>query len=700
MLAWGAVSRLDRRCIAIPCLVEANVRVRVNSILFVVVVLVAGACSGDSTVDTTAVPTTTLAPTTTVAPTTTSPTSPPTTTAAPEEDTGELTATLLVGDGPLAGVQVFLGINAPSTNADVEARFACSDDEGVVRFSDVPLDTPLIAVTGPGVNAGCSNSLFVDPEALTVQPLATTLVLTPGETIDGDTDLGSWTVSPLPGGLAVAIKAIGVIISCLGEGDFASARGHFEGYEKRVEEQRTAGNLTPAEVDLLDRNAESLRFTLDSDSGCPGDATLGPLPDSAEFDWAFTPEGSRPTVTLIEPGAEPREVRAYDLTPGDSADTSMRLTTSILQEIDGDVLIVQDSTIDLTFALDVVDVFDGSFVVVTSLGNHRARASEPATQSALDVVYANLVGTSVIQLTAPTGEVVGVVRDQGPGEIAEITSALAGVAPPLPEEPIGIGAVWAVVGTIDALGVPITSTTIYTLTDIDGPLLTVEIVSEQEIDPDAGLFPELEDADVTLSAVGTGRAIWHLSAATPGAGSIETVQVLTVTGTFDGVESTFEQTFTATFELPGPAAFAPPEGTSVFAITDISHSEGDVAYEQDPPAGGAHSPRWQTCGFYDEPVRSEDAVHSLEHGAVWITYQPELARDQIEHLERLSEFRHTLVSPYPDLDSAVVASAWGVQLRLDSAFDPRLTEFIDWYAHGPQTLEPGAPCTNGIGDPR
>ena len=66
----------------------------------------------------------------------------------------------------------------------------------------------------------------------------------------------------------------------------------------------------------------------------------------------------------------------------------------------------------------------------------------------------------------------------------------------------------------------------------------------------------------------------------------------------------------------------------------------------------------------------------------------------------MSEFRHTLVSPYPDLDSAVVASAWGVQLRLDSAFDPRLTEFIDWYAHGPQTLEPGAPCTNGIGDPR
>jgi hypothetical protein len=127
---------------------------------------------------------------------------------------------------------------------------------------------------------------------------------------------------------------------------------------------------------------------------------------------------------------------------------------------------------------------------------------------------------------------------------------------------------------------------------------------------------------------------------------------------------------------------------------------GPVSYPQTPPAGGQHNPIWQNCGIYDQPVANEQAVHSLEHGAVWITYQPDLGEGDVNQLRELVRGRsHALLSPYPDLPTPVVASAWGVQLKLDGASDPRLPFFIEKYHNGPQTPEPGAPCSGGAGEP-
>jgi hypothetical protein len=58
-----------------------------------------------------------------------------------------------------------------------------------------------------------------------------------------------------------------------------------------------------------------------------------------------------------------------------------------------------------------------------------------------------------------------------------------------------------------------------------------------------------------------------------------------------------------------------------------------------------------------------------------------------------------LASPYEGLDAPVVASAWGKQLRLEGAEDSELKRFIRTYLQGPQTPEPGAACTGGVGDP-
>jgi hypothetical protein len=141
-------------------------------------------------------------------------------------------------------------------------------------------------------------------------------------------------------------------------------------------------------------------------------------------------------------------------------------------------------------------------------------------------------------------------------------------------------------------------------------------------------------------------------------------------------------------------------GVTTFGTLSQSHVTGTVTYAQVPPVGGPHNPVWLNCGIYDKPVPNENAVHSLEHGAVWITYQPNLPADQVAQLQGLVRGQtYLILSPYTGLPSPVVASAWSTQLKLDSASDPRLASFISTYRLGPQTPELGAACTGGVGTP-
>ena len=148
------------------------------------------------------------------------------------------------------------------------------------------------------------------------------------------------------------------------------------------------------------------------------------------------------------------------------------------------------------------------------------------------------------------------------------------------------------------------------------------------------------------------------------------------------------------------AASSPPQGVEEPDVGPGGrHTDADVDYAQSPPAGGEHNPVWQNSGFYEEPVRDENAVHTQEHGAVWITYRPDLPQDQKDRIRGLVEGQTCmLASPYPDLPSPVVASAWGKQLALQSAGGEDLERFIRAYRQGPQTPEPGATCTGGTAD--
>jgi hypothetical protein len=120
------------------------------------------------------------------------------------------------------------------------------------------------------------------------------------------------------------------------------------------------------------------------------------------------------------------------------------------------------------------------------------------------------------------------------------------------------------------------------------------------------------------------------------------------------------------------------------------HVGTTVNYPQTPPAGGKHNAQPQTCSVYTSPIANEHAVHSLEHGAVWVTYRPDLPQAQVSDLvKKVSGNPYRMLSPFPGLKSAVSAQAWGRQIFVDSASDSKIDKFLDAYTQGPQAPENG-----------
>ena len=156
-------------------------------------------------------------------------------------------------------------------------------------------------------------------------------------------------------------------------------------------------------------------------------------------------------------------------------------------------------------------------------------------------------------------------------------------------------------------------------------------------------------------------------------------------------------------ENPGEAGGSPEgiEGVVVVPVTSNDHVRHDVEYPTAPPAGGPHLGIWLNCGFYTVPVLDELAVHSLEHGVVWVTYRSDVGAATRGDLQVLAvQSSHILVSPYEDQASPLVLSAWARQLHLDSLEDPRFDQFLDVYLFdGPTAPEPGASCSGAVGVP-
>jgi hypothetical protein len=152
--------------------------------------------------------------------------------------------------------------------------------------------------------------------------------------------------------------------------------------------------------------------------------------------------------------------------------------------------------------------------------------------------------------------------------------------------------------------------------------------------------------------------------------------------------------------LNNPAIRGVPDGTEQVAVAAAEHVDGDLHEDGEVPAGGPHDAAWQNCGYYDTEVRSENVVHSLEHGAVWITYEPGLDPDQVQELRGFTGRQEkVLVSPVAGQGSPIIVTAWANQLELADTGDARLAQFVNEFEGSFEAPEPGGRSTGGVGNP-
>lgn len=132
-------------------------------------------------------------------------------------------------------------------------------------------------------------------------------------------------------------------------------------------------------------------------------------------------------------------------------------------------------------------------------------------------------------------------------------------------------------------------------------------------------------------------------------------------------------------------------------VKPAQHKTGSIDYKIKPPVAGPHNEAWQRCqgDVYDAPIASEHAVHSMEHGAVWITYRPDLPKDQVDKLAaKVRGNDYMLMSPFDGLDKPISLQAWGYQLKVDNANDKRIDDFVKALL-GQAGPEKGATCSSG-----
>jgi len=97
------------------------------------------------------------------------------------------------------------------------------------------------------------------------------------------------------------------------------------------------------------------------------------------------------------------------------------------------------------------------------------------------------------------------------------------------------------------------------------------------------------------------------------------------------------------------------------------------------PAGGPHYPTPLRQGIYEQPVTDGNAIHSLEHGMVWLTYLPdELSADALRGLNDIaSDFgRDVILSPRPENGAPIIVVSWGRRLTLHAVDDQLLRDFV------------------------
>ena len=115
-------------------------------------------------------------------------------------------------------------------------------------------------------------------------------------------------------------------------------------------------------------------------------------------------------------------------------------------------------------------------------------------------------------------------------------------------------------------------------------------------------------------------------------------------------------------------------------------------YNSNPPTSGPHWPQQAECKIYTQEVPDEAAIHSLEHGAIWISYKDKNDKKLLAELTSLVKKNSSkiLLSPRSKNDLAIAIASWGRLLKLEEFDEQQTNDFIK--ANINNSPEPFAAC--------
>ncbi len=250
--------------------------------------------------------------------------------------------------------------------------------------------------------------------------------------------------------------------------------------------------------------------------GGGGDESADPTTTSTTAETTTTTtapaEVERASITIEDPGAEPRQALRLQLEEGDASEAIMTMAMSTTMEADGEPMPGGDiPPIQITIRSEVTEVDDEAETITTRFSYADADIVDDGTvdpqmaeamRQGLSVLD-ELSGTATINSRGePVSSEFDVPDDVDPTSrqmLEQVSQQVETLTVPLPEEEVGVGAIWRAETTSDLGGIETVLAVTYELKELDGTRYVLAVDYEQTASSQEADFEGApEDAVVTV----------------------------------------------------------------------------------------------------------------------------------------------------------------------------------------------------------
>ena len=206
-------------------------------------------------------------------------------------------------------------------------------------------------------------------------------------------------------------------------------------------------------------------------------------------------DDGQPVVTLLDPGAEPRQPLRFRLSPATVQHAEL------VTDMTADLTVTGEDapepvgpqilpTITMSLTAEVRSVDDRGSAKVTATYEDPVvgpGAFDPAQRQAIEDALARLDGASISITQSSRGEVIYADVDDlstalGASGIDPV-SQLSSLAIPFPVEAVGVGAMWTADQLVHSGPLRLQQRTTYTVTGLDGDVVTISAELDQHLAP-------------------------------------------------------------------------------------------------------------------------------------------------------------------------------------------------------------------------